>query len=60
MTSGWIIFLEILLVLGLAIGWGVHEIRGLNRLKREREAREKSEGGATAPAAPGPTGDGSA
>ena len=43
MTSGWIIFLEILLVLGLAIGWGVHEIRGLDRLKREREAREKAE-----------------
>jgi hypothetical protein len=57
MTSGWIIFLEILLVLGLAIGWGVHEIRGLNRLKREREAREKAEG-ASAPAVPGPTGDG--
>ncbi len=56
MTSGWIIFLEILLVLGLAIGWGVHEIRGLNRLKREREAREKAEGGA--PVSPGPSGDG--
>ncbi|MFM9861246.1 hypothetical protein RUR49_22540 [Pseudoxanthobacter sp. M-2] len=52
MTSGWIIFLEILLVLGLAIGWGVHEIRGLNRLKREREAREKAE------AASRPAGDG--
>jgi hypothetical protein len=58
MTSGWIIFLEILLVLGLAIGWGVHEIRGLNRLKRERKAREKAAGGASAAAAPGPTGDG--
>ena len=39
-------------MLGLAIGWGVHEIRGLNRLKREREAREKAE------AASRPAGDG--
>jgi hypothetical protein len=31
MSSGWIILLEILLVLGLAIGWGVHELRTLNR-----------------------------
>lgn len=41
MTSGWIIFFEIMIVLGVAIGWGVYEIRGLNRLKRERETRER-------------------
>lgn len=45
MTSGWIILLEILLVLGLAIGWGVFELRTLNRLKREREARERDGAG---------------
>jgi uncharacterized membrane protein YcjF (UPF0283 family) len=59
MTSGWIIFLEILLVLGLAIGWGVREIRGLDRLKREREAREKAEAMSRAGTG-GPAGDGSA
>lgn len=45
MSSGWIILLEILLVLGLAIGWGVHELRTLSRLKREREARERDGAG---------------
>lgn len=45
MSSGWMLLLEMLLVLGVAIGWGVHELRTLNRLKREREARERAEGG---------------
>lgn len=45
MSSGWIILLEILLVLGLAIGWGVYELRSLNRLQREREARERDAAG---------------
>jgi hypothetical protein len=40
-SSGVIIFLEITLVLGLALVFGVREIRNLRRFDRERAARAK-------------------
>lgn len=51
MSSGVIIFLEISLVLGLALFFGVRELRNLRRFERERlrkaeEARQlEAEGG---------------
>jgi hypothetical protein len=46
MSSGWVIAVEIVLVLGVAIGWGWRELRALDRLKaeRERKAREDAHG----------------
>ncbi len=41
MSSGVIIFLEISLVLGLALFFGFRELRNLRRYDRERAAREK-------------------
>jgi len=41
-SSGVIIFLEIALVLGLALVFGVREIRNLRRFDRERAARGKN------------------
>ncbi len=42
MNSGWIIFLEISLVLGLAFFFGVRELVNLRRYDRERAARAKA------------------
>jgi hypothetical protein len=42
-SSGVIIFLEILLVLGLALVFGVRELRNLRRFDRERAARNKAD-----------------
>jgi hypothetical protein len=41
MTPGWIIALELLLVLGLAVGWAAKELRSLRRLRERREAEER-------------------
>ena len=43
MSSGVIIFLEISLVLGFALVFGVRELRNLRRYDRERAARNKEE-----------------
>lgn len=43
MSSGVIIFLEISLVLGLCLVFGVRELRNLRRYDRERAARNKAE-----------------
>jgi hypothetical protein len=43
MSSGVIIFFEISLVLGLALVFGVRELRNLRRYDRERAARNKAE-----------------
>ena len=40
MSSGWIIFFEISLVLGLCLFFGIQQIREVNRLEREREAKK--------------------
>jgi hypothetical protein len=42
MSSGVIIFLEVSLVLGLALVFGVRELRNLRRYDRERAARNKA------------------
>ncbi len=47
MTSGWIIFFEITLVLGLALVFGVREIANLRRFNRERAAKAAAEKAAT-------------
>ena len=44
MSSGLIIFFELSLVLGLALIFGIREIRNLRRFDRERAARNKAEG----------------
>lgn len=38
-----------LLILVVAIGFGIQQIRSMNRLKREREAREAAESSADRP-----------
>ena len=43
MSSGVIIFLEISLVLGFALVFGVREIRNLRRYDRERAARNNAD-----------------
>ena len=43
MSSGIIIFLEISLVLGLALVFGVREIVNLRKYDRERDAKNKAE-----------------
>lgn len=43
MSSGVIIFLEISLVLGFALVFGVREIINLRRFDRDRAARNKAE-----------------
>jgi hypothetical protein len=43
MSSGVIIFLEITLVLGFALVFGVREIRNMRRYDRERAARAAAE-----------------
>jgi len=43
MSSGVIIFLEITLVLGFALFFGIREIVNLRRFDRERAARNASE-----------------
>ncbi len=43
MSSGVIIFLEISLVLGLALVFGVREVLNMRRYDRERAARSKAE-----------------
>lgn len=43
MTSGWIIFFEIALVLGLALVFGVREIVNLRKFNRERAARNAAD-----------------
>ncbi len=43
MSSGWIIFFEIALVLGLCLFFAIHQIREVNRLQREREAKKAEE-----------------
>lgn len=43
MSSGVIIFLEISLVLGLALVFGVRELRNLRRYDRERAEKNKAE-----------------
>jgi hypothetical protein len=40
MDSGLIIALEVSLVFGLVIAWGVMEMRSLAKARRERESRE--------------------
>lgn len=43
MSSGVIIFFEISLVLGLALVFGVRELRNLRRFDRERAAKSYAE-----------------
>lgn len=43
MNSGVIIFFEITLVLGLALVFGIRELRNLRRYDRERAARNLEE-----------------
>lgn len=38
MSSGWIVALELALVLGVAIAFALREFRTLKRLRQEREA----------------------
>jgi hypothetical protein len=45
MTSGWAVTVEVVLILGLAIGWGWRELRALDRLKAERERKAREEAG---------------
>lgn len=40
MSSGWIIFLELSLVLGLALFFGIRELRNLRKYDRDRKDRE--------------------
>lgn len=47
MTSGWIIFFEISIVLGFALMFGVREIVNLRRFDRERAAKAEREKAAT-------------
>jgi hypothetical protein len=42
-SSGVIIFLEITLVLGFALFFGIRELRNLRRYDRERDARNRAE-----------------
>lgn len=46
MSSGVIVFLEIAVVLGLALVFGVRELRNLRRYDRERDERARLEKGA--------------
>lgn len=43
MSSGLIIFLELLLVLGLALFFGIRELRNLRRYDRERAEKARRE-----------------
>ena len=43
MSSGWIIFLELSLVLGLALFFGMRELRNLRKYDRDRKEREGRE-----------------
>lgn len=45
MDAGAIKALELVLVFGLVIGWGVWELWSLRRDRRRREERERSGGG---------------
>lgn len=45
MSSGLIIFLELSLVLGLALFFGIRELRNLRRYDRERAEKAKREDG---------------
>jgi hypothetical protein len=40
MTSGLIVFLELALVLGFALVFGIREMRNMRRYDRDRAARE--------------------
>lgn len=40
MSSGWIIFLELSLVLGLALFFGFRELRNLKKYDRERKGSQ--------------------
>ncbi|MEQ1941848.1 hypothetical protein ABMA32_05425 [Mesorhizobium sp. VNQ89] len=53
MSSGVIILLEISLVLGLALVFGVREIINLRRFDRERAARNRAEDEARKVSPPG-------
>ena len=44
MQSGWLIALELALVLGLILFFGLRELRSLKRLREEREARKQADG----------------
>ena len=39
MQSGWLIAIELALVLGVALFFGLRELRSLKRLREEREAK---------------------
>ncbi len=43
MSSGVIVFLELALVLGVALVFGVRELRNMRRYDRERAARRAAE-----------------
>jgi hypothetical protein len=43
LSSGWIIFLELSLVLGLALFFGMRELRNLRKYDRDRKEREGRE-----------------
>lgn len=47
MSSGYIILFELVLVLGLALVFGVRELRNLRRFDRERAERNRQAGGET-------------
>jgi hypothetical protein len=36
------ILIEVVLVLGVAVGWGILELRSLDRAKKRREAAERA------------------
>ena len=57
MSSGWIIFFEISLVLGLCLFFGIQQIREINRLQREREAKKAEAESKTGAEAGARTGD---
>ncbi len=44
MTSGWIVAAEIAITLVVCLGWAFRELRGLKRLREERERREQQGG----------------
>lgn len=48
MSSGYIILFELVLVLGLALVFGVRELRNLGRFDRERAERNRQASGETA------------
>ena len=42
--SGWFGLIELLLVFGLVLGWGLWELRGARRYKREQAAKRDADG----------------